>query len=95
MAEKLIVIGGTAAGLSAASRARKEKPDMEIQVFEKSGFVSYADGLRLCGLHFHAAAVWGCGRAHQRDAVSRVSGGICGIDDWDDREDGEGSGWKS
>lgn len=37
MAEKLIVIGGTAAGLSAASRARKEKPDMEIQVFEKSG----------------------------------------------------------
>ena len=34
MAEKLIVIGGTAAGLSAASRARKEKPDMEIQVFE-------------------------------------------------------------
>ena len=41
MAEKLIVIGGTAAGLSAASRARKEKPDMEIQVFEKSGFVSY------------------------------------------------------
>ena len=36
MAEKLIVIGGTAAGLSAASRARKEKPDMEIQVFEKS-----------------------------------------------------------
>lgn len=34
MAEKLIVIGGTAAGLSAASRARKERPDMEIQVFE-------------------------------------------------------------
>ena len=43
MAEKLIVIGGTAAGLSAASRARKEKPDMEIQVFEKSGFVSYGE----------------------------------------------------
>lgn len=37
MAEKLIVIGGTAAGLSAASRARKEKPDMEIQVFENPG----------------------------------------------------------
>ena len=48
MAEKLIVIGGTAAGLSAASRARKEKPDMEIQVFEKSGFVSYG----ACGLPY-------------------------------------------
>lgn len=48
MAEKLIVIGGTAAGLSAASRARKERPDMEIQVFEKSGFVSYG----ACGLPY-------------------------------------------
>ena len=48
MAEKLIVIEGTAAGLSAASRARKEKPDMEIQVFEKSGFVSYG----ACGLPY-------------------------------------------
>lgn len=48
MAEKLIVIGGTAAGLSAASRARKERPDMEIKVFEKSGFVSYG----ACGLPY-------------------------------------------
>ena len=37
MAEKLIVIGGTAAGLSAASRARKEKPDMEIQSLKNPG----------------------------------------------------------
>ncbi len=53
MAEKLIVIGGTAAGLSAASRARKEKPDMEIQVFEKSGYVSYG----ACGLPYFVGGV--------------------------------------
>ncbi len=35
MAEKLIVIGGTAAGLSAASKAKRVKPELEIQVFEK------------------------------------------------------------
>ena len=32
MAEKLIVIGGTAAGLSAASKAKRVKPELEIQV---------------------------------------------------------------
>lgn len=48
MAEKLIVIGGTAAGLSAASKAKRLKPDMEIQVFEKSGYISYG----ACGLPY-------------------------------------------
>lgn len=41
MSEKLIVIGGTAAGLSAASKAKRLRPDMEIEVFEKSGYISY------------------------------------------------------
>ena len=40
--ERLIFVGGVAAGMSAASRARKLKPDMEILVFEKGGYVSYA-----------------------------------------------------
>ncbi|MBP3700671.1 MAG: FAD-dependent oxidoreductase, partial [Lachnospiraceae bacterium] len=48
MSEKLIVIGGTAAGLSAASKAKRVKPDMEIQVFEKSGYISYG----ACGLPY-------------------------------------------
>lgn len=48
MSEKLIVIGGTAAGLSAASKAKRRKPDMEIQVFEKSGYISYG----ACGLPY-------------------------------------------
>jgi NADPH-dependent 2,4-dienoyl-CoA reductase/sulfur reductase-like enzyme len=46
--ERLIVIGGVAAGMSAASRARKLKSDMEILVFEKGGYVSYAG----CGLPY-------------------------------------------
>lgn len=48
MSEKLIVIGGTAAGLSAASKAKRVKPDLEIQVFEKSGYISYG----ACGLPY-------------------------------------------
>ena len=48
MVEKLIVIGGTAAGLSAASKAKRVKPGLEIQVFEKSGYISYG----ACGLPY-------------------------------------------
>ncbi|MEA2101990.1 MAG: FAD-dependent oxidoreductase [Thermodesulfobacteriota bacterium] len=40
--ERLIVIGGVAAGLSAASAAKKLKKDsMDVTVFEKTGYVSY------------------------------------------------------
>ncbi len=48
MAKKLIVIGGTAAGLSAASKAKRDDPSIEIEVFEKSGYVSYG----ACGLPY-------------------------------------------
>lgn len=53
MAERLVVIGGVAAGMSAASRARRLKPDMEIVVFEKSGFVSYGS----CGLPYFVSDI--------------------------------------
>jgi NADPH-dependent 2,4-dienoyl-CoA reductase/sulfur reductase-like enzyme len=46
--ERLIVIGGVAAGMSAASRARKRNPAMEIIVLEKGRYVSYG----ACGLAF-------------------------------------------
>lgn len=44
MTERLVVIGGDAAGMSAASQARRmRKPDdLEIIVFEQSGYVSYS-----------------------------------------------------
>lgn len=41
MAERLIIIGGVAAGMSAAAKARRTNPDLEIVVYEKSGYVSY------------------------------------------------------
>lgn len=39
---KIAIIGGVAAGMSAAAAARREKPDAETVVFEKSEVVSYA-----------------------------------------------------
>lgn len=45
---KLVVIGGDAAGMSAASKVRREQPDREIIVFEKSDFTSYS----ACGIPY-------------------------------------------
>ena len=44
--ERLVVIGGVAAGMSAASRARRINPQLEIIVLEKGETVSYGT----CGL---------------------------------------------
>ncbi|OUQ78470.1 FAD-dependent oxidoreductase [Flavonifractor sp. An100] len=48
MGEKVVVIGGTAAGLSAASKAKRVRPDLEIEVYERTGFISYG----ACGLPY-------------------------------------------
>ena len=48
MKKKLVVIGGTAAGLSAASKAKRSLPELEIVVFEKTGYASYGS----CGLPY-------------------------------------------
>ena len=45
---KLVVIGGDASGMSAASKVRREQPDFEIIVFEKSEFTSYS----ACGIPY-------------------------------------------
>lgn len=45
---KLVVIGGDAAGMSAASKVRREQSDFEIVVFEKSEFTSYS----ACGIPY-------------------------------------------
>ncbi|MGB3212105.1 MAG: NAD(P)-binding protein [Desulforhopalus sp.] len=39
---KLIVIGGDAAGMSAASKVRRRQPEMDITVFEQGPHTSYA-----------------------------------------------------
>jgi len=46
---RLVVIGGVAAGLSAASRARRLDPSLHITVFEKSPHISYG----ACGLPYY------------------------------------------
>lgn len=46
--ERFIVVGGVAAGMSAASRARAVRPDLEIVVFERNGYVSHVS----CGLPY-------------------------------------------
>lgn len=46
--KKILVIGGDAAGMSAASKIRREQPDFEIIVFEKSNFTSYS----ACGIPY-------------------------------------------
>ena len=46
--QHIIIIGGNAAGMSAASRIRRNDPKVKITVFEKSNHVSYA----ACGLPY-------------------------------------------
>ena len=53
MSEKVVVIGGTAAGLSAASKAKRIAPELDIVVFEKSGYVSYG----ACGLPYFVGGI--------------------------------------
>ncbi|MFW6457910.1 MAG: FAD-dependent oxidoreductase [Halodesulfurarchaeum sp.] len=49
MSEPFVVIGGDAAGMSAASKARREAPDRDIVVFERGKWVSYG----ACGLPYY------------------------------------------
>jgi NADH dehydrogenase FAD-containing subunit len=41
--ERLVVIGGDAAGMSTAAQAKRLKPDLEIIAFEKGPHTSYSD----------------------------------------------------
>ncbi|MEA4997888.1 MAG: CoA-disulfide reductase [Candidatus Limiplasma sp.] len=46
---KAIVLGGVAAGMSAASKLRRERPDAQIVVYERGNFLSYG----ACGLPYY------------------------------------------
>ncbi len=48
---RFVIIGADAAGMSAASRAKRTKPDMEVVVFEKTQDVSYS----ACGMPYNIA----------------------------------------
>lgn len=49
--QKLVVIGGVAAGMSAASRAKRNRPNSDVTVLERGSFVSYGS----CGLPYFVA----------------------------------------
>ncbi len=51
--KRIVVIGGVAAGMSAASAARRLKPDYEVVTLEKGEFVSYA----ACGIPYYLGQV--------------------------------------
>ncbi|MCC5931680.1 MAG: CoA-disulfide reductase [Cyclobacteriaceae bacterium] len=51
--QKIVIIGGDAAGMSAASKIRRELPEWEIVVFEKSPHTSYS----ACGIPYFIGGV--------------------------------------
>ncbi|MDO8361364.1 MAG: FAD-dependent oxidoreductase [Actinomycetota bacterium] len=50
---KIVIVGGVAGGMSAATRLRRLMEDAEIVVLERSGYVSFAN----CGLPYHVGGV--------------------------------------
>lgn len=50
---KVVIIGGVAGGATAAARIRRLNENAEIIVFEKTGYVSFAN----CGLPYHVSDV--------------------------------------
>ena len=46
---KVLIIGGDAAGMSAASRAKRNNPDLDVTVLEKTMDVSYS----ACGMPYN------------------------------------------
>ena len=51
MAQRLVMIGGDAAGMTAASQARRLDPTLEIIALEKGPYTSYS----ACGIPYHVS----------------------------------------
>lgn len=51
--KKIVIVGGVAGGMSAATRLRRLDKDAQITVLERSGYVSYAN----CGLPYYIGGV--------------------------------------
>ena len=50
---KIVIVGGVAGGATAAARIRRLDERAEIIIFERSGFISYAN----CGLPYYIGGV--------------------------------------
>jgi NADPH-dependent 2,4-dienoyl-CoA reductase/sulfur reductase-like enzyme/rhodanese-related sulfurtransferase len=66
MKKRLIVIGGVAAGLKAAAKARRCDPEMEIIVYQEEDEISYAG----CGLPYYISGLV----KKREDLISRTPG---------------------
>src|ERR671917_2330289 len=53
MGRRLAIVGGDAAGMSAASAARRRDPDLEIVAFERGPYTSYS----ACGIPYYVAGL--------------------------------------
>ena len=53
MSVKTVIVGGVAGGATAAARLRRLDEKAEIVIFERSGYVSYAN----CGLPYYIGGV--------------------------------------
>ncbi|MGB7605643.1 MAG: FAD-dependent oxidoreductase [Lutisporaceae bacterium] len=51
--QRLVVIGAVAAGTKAASKAKRENPDLDVKIFTKEEYISYAG----CGLPYYIGGV--------------------------------------
>ena len=58
--EKVVIIGGVAGGMSAATRLRRLNESLNIVVFEKGPYVSFAN----CGLPYYVS-----GEIENRDSL--------------------------
>ena len=50
---KIIIVGGVAGGASTAARLRRLDEDAEITIYERSGYISYAN----CGLPYYIGEI--------------------------------------
>ena len=50
---KVVIVGGVAGGATAAARIRRLNEEAEVVVFERSGYISYAN----CGLPYYIGDV--------------------------------------
>ena len=53
MGQRLAIIGGDAAGMSAAANARRRDRDLEVVAFERGGYTSFS----ACGIPYHVAGL--------------------------------------
>jgi NADPH-dependent 2,4-dienoyl-CoA reductase/sulfur reductase-like enzyme len=53
MARRLAIVGGDAAGMSAASSARRRDPQLEVVAFERGSYTSYS----ACGIPYYVAGL--------------------------------------